>query len=153
VTPEKIRKAMESGLAMVCATCVKYWRGQDSPLALGKCTARGTCGSPIGGDAFSEYEGPLTKDKFLEWCFVCAAESDYAVRVRGKERLVGICKAHVHLLHELVPKSREANPEELLIKDGGTLLTLTELTGPRRKTLLQAMVDTEREWAAEAAVE
>jgi len=48
----------------------------------------------MAGDAFSDYEGPLSGALHL-WCFVCAQKSSFAIRVKNKRQIVGVCKTHL----------------------------------------------------------
>lgn len=48
----------------------------------------------MSGDAFTDYEGPLSTSMHL-WCFVCAQKADFGIRVKGRLRTVGACKEHI----------------------------------------------------------
>lgn len=104
--PLLVEAAVKSGLSAVCATCRKYWEGREKGLPEPRCTAVSKCGSPLAGDDFHEYVGPITE--FDRWCFVCASSSKYGVTVRGRSRVVGVCETHVRLLADLKPVSAEA---------------------------------------------
>lgn len=104
--PFLVEAAVKSGLSAVCATCRKYWEGREKGLPEPRCTAVSKCGSPLAGDDFHEYSGPITE--FDRWCFVCAAASKYGVTVRGRARVVGVCEKHVRLLADLKPVAAEA---------------------------------------------
>lgn len=108
----KIRVALASGLSMVCSTCMKYEAGQA--LGLDRCTAREGCGSPIAGDTFHEYDGPITD--FARFCFVCGEKPTKAIRVDGHVRVIGACTAHAEYVGKLTPvkKSLEVTPPKTL---------------------------------------
>jgi hypothetical protein len=101
------------------------------------------------GDTFSSYEGPMTD--FTGWCFYCAENSDYAVKVRSEERLIGVCKAHVSKLNELQGGQQEDATSVLLIHTPQDRIPLLQLLPKPKKGLLQVMQATEAEWAEEAA--
>lgn len=124
--PHLVEAAVKSGLSSVCATCSKYWAGREKGLPEPRCTAATKCGSPLAGDDFHEYDGPMRE--LDRWCFVCAQPSKYGLKVRDGKRLVGVCAEHVRLLAELKPidaavlspvllsSGRSLRPEEVLPK-------------------------------------
>lgn len=95
-----VRSAVASGLSIVCATCTKYQ--QAAAQGLSKCFAVDGCGSPIVGDTFHEYEGPITD--FLRFCFVCGGQATKGVRVKGHRRVIGVCSQHVDYVVTMAPK-------------------------------------------------
>lgn len=90
----KVGLAVQHGVSPVCATCSLYWRAREQGVPGARCLATTHCASPLGGDAFSSYQGPLG-GKFETWCFVCAEEADVGLRVGGLCRVVGVCKRHL----------------------------------------------------------
>jgi hypothetical protein len=94
----KIALAMASGLSAICATCTKYWEAQErgSP----SCGTKTGCGSPLVGDDFHEYDGPMKGSLHL-WCFVCGEKSRFGIRVKGKLNVVGACEKHISYIHKL----------------------------------------------------
>jgi hypothetical protein len=99
VSPEGAALAMASGLSAVCSSCAKYWEARDHGVPGSGCTTKVKCGSPMAGDTFSDYDGPL-KGVLHLWCFVCAHPSELAIRVGGKHHLVGVCKEHLKYLKD-----------------------------------------------------
>jgi hypothetical protein len=97
-------EAMRGGMSYVCAACRRYWEGRLRGTG-DRCTAQDGCGSPIAGDDFHEYEGPITS--FDRWCFVCAAAADFAVKPVGKGRAIGVCRTHLKFMEDLVPRDRD----------------------------------------------
>ena len=93
--PAKVAAAVSGGLSVVCATCENYWEARDKGVPGGRCMARDGCGSPIAGDVFHEYRGPMTQ--FDRFCFVCGSAATHAVRVDQYVRVVGICSSHVEM--------------------------------------------------------
>ena len=115
IDPAKISLARASGLSFICASCENYWNTQDLGNGETKCSAT-FCGSPIAGDTFSEYKGPVTNlDKF---CFVCGSDATHALRVTSSLRVVGCCNAHVELVKTLRPASLPPVNVVLISKDG-----------------------------------
>jgi hypothetical protein len=104
--PTKVAIAVSSGLSIVCATCENYWRARDLAKPGDQCMATEPCGSPIAGDVFHQYVGPMSQ--FDEWCFVCGSPSTQALRVKGFVRVIGCCNAHVHLVRDMRPEGKAA---------------------------------------------
>lgn len=98
--PAKVNLAMAQGLSAVCATCQKYWEARERGIPGDGCTSKMRCGSPISGDAFSDYDGPL-KGSLHQWCFVCAKQSDFGIRVTGRLTTIGVCREHVRYVENL----------------------------------------------------
>lgn len=141
----KVGLAVQSGLSSVCATCRLYWEARDRGLPEPKCLAKDGCGSPLKGDDFHEYAGPITN--FERWCFACGRDSKFGVRVQGRERLVGVCEEHVKWLDELRPvDSFELPGREVR---GGPVPT-GRLLG--RKTVAQAILEVEEFYAKKDGV-
>jgi len=105
IQPEKVATALKTGLCFVCALCEKYWEGIDRGSHT--CLSQGNCGSPIRGNEFDEYKGPLTE--LASKCFVCGNQSDFGVTVRGKWKIIGVCKSHVDLIKKLSPVMERAD--------------------------------------------
>lgn len=146
MNPAKVGLAVQGGLSTVCATCDRYWEARDRRLPEPQCLAKDGCGSPLKGDDFHEYAGPMTN--FERWCFACGADSRFGVRVHGRERIVGVCEDHVKWLSELRPmQGQDVAPHELR---GPTDLLRT---GPKRKTLAQAIFEVEDYYAKKNGTE
>lgn len=102
------------GTSFVCAMCTKYWAGKEIRTTTKKlihrirddqlCTADRDCGSPLGGDVFTAYDGPLTD--FARFCFVCGNASEFGVRVRNLVRVVGVCETHAKWFPHFEPKPK-----------------------------------------------
>lgn len=112
----KVALAVSSGVSIVCATCEKYWQGRDAGLPGDRCTAKTPCGSPIAGDVFHEYVGPITQ--FDRWCFACGSPATHALRVKSLVRVIGCCSSHLDLVRTLKPENRDAVVVSVLSKDG-----------------------------------
>lgn len=116
IDPAKIALAMKSGLSFVCSTCSKYWENQNTGIGNERCSAR-NCGSPIAGDVFSEYSGPVTA--FDRFCFVCGSDATHGLKVHGSVRVIGCCSKHVDLVKRLRP-SQLPPVNVLMVSDDGT---------------------------------
>jgi hypothetical protein len=139
---------IKQGVSPVCATCKRYVEGRERGLPRPKCTTRTSCGSPIAGDTFTQYEGPITD--FTKFCFVCSNEADKAIRVGERERMIGVCNAHLHYLDShYASKESEVNRLLTVIDGGGRRDLLQVLPKIKKSGLKQAMEDTEEEWAHE----
>jgi hypothetical protein len=137
-----IRLAIASGLSMVCATCAKWQAAHEKGLE--KCLAQDGCGSPIVGDTFHEYDGPITD--FLRFCFVCGNPATKGIRVHGHVRLIGACDKHVEYVAQLAPTAPP--PERDLLRtilspEGEGLAEKLLIPKPKR-TLAQALVEMEK---------
>lgn len=149
--PIKVAFAQRSGLSFVCSLCVKYWQARDRGIPGDQCLAESGCGSPIAGDDFHEYEGPLTA--FERWCFVCGDKSRFGVRarscVRPGVRIFGVCMKHVALLSKLRSVDATRQPEAEVREVGGTTKTVEQIVGRPPKSLVRAIHDAEREFSKE----
>jgi hypothetical protein len=130
--PAKIAVAVSSGLSIVCATCEKYWEARDKGIPDDRCLAVDGCGSPIAGDVFHEYRGPMTQ--FDQFCFRCGDRATHAVRVDNSVRVIGVCSAHVEMIKTLKPQGKRAPNVVLISKDGEK--QITEKDAPRRRQSL-----------------
>lgn len=117
----KVAAAVASGLSVVCATCENYWEARDKNVPDGKCLSRNSCGSPIAGDVFHEYRGPM--GRFDQFCFVCGNKASHALRVKHYVRVIGACSAHADFVKNMKPESKRAAVVTVLSKDGESLST------------------------------
>ena len=142
--PKGVEAEMRRGLSIVCATCRKYWRAKDAGLA--GCGEK--CFGPISGGNFAEYDGELPD--LERWCFVCGADSVYALQVGQEKRRVGVCQAHLTHLHELAAKDGLVRPGgQLYAARGGSMIRVERLIAKPPKTLASAIAATEEEWEEE----
>lgn len=133
---------MAQGLSAVCATCQRYWEARDRGIPGDACTTKIKCGSPIAGDVFSDYDGPLKSALHL-WCFVCAKRSDFGIQVTGRVGSVGICKDHIHYVEHLRPVGRPETRVEVQAARG-------EVPGsviPSKRSLADAINEVETYYA------
>ncbi len=92
----KVRRAIAAGWSFVCAFCVKAHRASDKGSET--CTVEldgKSCGGPIGGNDFPEYEGPMTPSLLAQKCFMCGEPSGAGIRVKGRLRVIGVCQEHL----------------------------------------------------------
>ena len=141
---ERVDEVLRQGVSPVCATCNKFWLARENGVPFPSCLVEKPCGSPISGDTFTHYEGPLTD--FDRFCFICARDSDQVVSLAGKERKLGICRDHVVLLGQL--EAQYKTEVLILVGAGGRESPLIQLS-PRKKGLFQAIAETEAEFQAE----
>lgn len=139
--PVRIAIEVSRGLSMVCATCENYWvvhdRGAD------RCQMVG-CGSPLAGDVFHLYRGPLADGGFAKYCFVCGGVPKHQLRVGRKSRLIGVCQQHVQMFNQLQPVGKEApslTSEILLAEAQDPVSGLFRPSG--KKTLAAAIQEVE----------
>lgn len=145
MNPLKIAEAVRGGLSPVCATCKKFWEGQERGLQ--GCTGR-SCAGPLSGKDFPEYEGPISD--FSRWCFVCGEESTCAVQAPQSIRMIGVCDTHIKMFRNS-PKDEEAHkaPENLEFKDSEGSASLDELAPKRKQTVFEKIAEVEAEFEKE----
>lgn len=125
------------GVSPICATCKRYWEGREKNLPRPTCTTQKPCGSPIAGDTFSQYDGPMTD--FTAWCFMCGHDSDFAVKVREEARVVGVCKGHVADLNHLIAAERADAASVLTVLSGSQRLPLLQLLPKPKPNVFDAI--------------
>jgi hypothetical protein len=130
LNPVKVALAVSRGLSAVCSTCEKYWDARDKGVPGDVCLATDGCGSPIAGDVFHEYRGPMTQ--FDRFCFACGNQATHAVRVDMYVRVIGVCEQHVNLVQTLKPEGKRAPNVVIVSKDGEK--RIAEDDAPQRKT-------------------
>lgn len=120
-------------VSIICQTCSKW--SQAQARGLDKCLAQDGCGSPIVGDTFHEYEGPITD--FLRFCFVCGADAKKGVAVKGHRRRIGVCLEHVPFVVGMAPKEQRRLPvlQRTLISDSGEVPAESIIPKKPEKTL------------------
>ena len=146
----KVALAVQGGLSPVCATCKKYWGARDRNIPEPRCLSVDNCAGPAGGDDFHEYDGPITD--FSRWCFACGEESAFGIQVYTRLRTIGVCKNHVRMLAEIRPLNQDGtealDAPKYLIKSKDGALTIREILGPEKPSLLKAIMEVEDHFAA-----
>jgi len=142
----KVALAVQGGLSVVCATCHRYWEGRDRGLLGDQCTSRTPCGSPLSGDDFHEYAGPMTA--FDQWCFVCGDSPACVIAKPSSSRRFGVCEKHKRMLPTLKPTNMQLPQEaQALVNIGGGIeKSLSTLLAPRKKTVWERIAETEAEF-------
>jgi hypothetical protein len=149
VDPQAAAMAMARGLSAVCVTCDKYWGARERGVPEDRCLSVDGCGSPIAGDDFHEYKGPITD--FLRYCFVCGRAAAKGVRAQGRFRICGICEQHLPLLHTLQPKNKPEPVRDPVVMNGKETDLAGRLFRPKKPGLFQAIMETEQYFAEQAA--
>lgn len=145
VNPAKIALAVQGGLATVCATCQRYWEARDRGVPGDKCTSKTGCGSPLAGDDFHDYDGPIAD--FSQWCFICGEDPVSFLESPGSTRIFGVCERHKPLLASLSPVGLEP-PQQVVVRDNGKRKLADELVRVR-KSVFDRIEETEREFEKE----
>jgi hypothetical protein len=97
------KRLMEMGFSFICANCTKMHTGiMRGEQHCGYALRGRVCGGPISGEAFQQYEGPLTKQTIAEVCFRCGADATELIEVKGKG-FVGACEQHIGMLKTMKP--------------------------------------------------
>ncbi len=107
--PVKVAVAVSKGLSAICASCTKYWDARDRGVPGDQCLAVKGCGSPLAGDCFHEYAGPLSDLSKL--CFVCGGVPKYGLRVGRLVRVIGVCEKHVKMVHGVRAEGQNTEPQ------------------------------------------
>ena len=143
----KVAQAVQGGLSPVCATCSKYWAARERGVPGDRCLAQNNCSGPAGGDDFHEYNGPITD--FSRWCFACGDDSAFGVQVHNRLRTIGVCKNHVRMLAEIRPlkDGEPGDAPKYLIKSKDGALTIRQILGPEKKSLIKAISEVEAHYA------
>jgi len=118
VDPTKVALAMANGLSAVCATCSRYWEARDRGIPGDACGSRVRCGSPMAGDTFSDYDGPLRGALHL-WCFVCSQQAHFGIRVNGRSQVIGACEEHIRYVEKYRPVGGPDTRVEVKSPKGG----------------------------------
>lgn len=139
--PNKVSLAMAQGLSAVCATCKKYWEARDKGIPGDACTTRIKCGSPIAGDTFSDYDGPL-KGALHLWCFVCAKQAEFGVRLNNRATVIGACKNHIRYVESLRAVGRPETQVEVQAAKGVPPSVI-----PTKRSLADAINEVENYYA------
>lgn len=130
--------ATARGVSAVCARCDHYWEGRARNLPGDSCTSIDNCASPLRGGCFHEYKGAITN--FTSLCFVCGVVPKIGIRVGVLLRPIGVCDKHVGW----VKKAEED------LRGGRKPLTIIgQSSVPEKKSIIDAMIETEQEWAEE----
>ena len=147
MAPQDVITEVRQGVSPVCATCKHYWSGRERGLPRPQCTTVLPCGSPIAGDTFSQYKGPITD--FEQFCFVCSREANFAVKVREEKRMIGICRDHVVLLSR-IEASVGDKAHLIQLTSGNGRLPLLQLLPKPKPSLFAAIAASEQEFDDES---
>ncbi len=107
--------------------------------------AKDGCGSPLKGDDFHEYSGPI--DDFGRWCFVCGEDATHGVRVKGRVRSVGMCTNHLKYLTELRSVDAIDVAVQSEVRGPRTTVGVERLIQSKKKTLGQSIYEVESYFA------
>lgn len=133
---------MAQGLSAVCATCKKYWEARDKGVPGDACMTRIKCGSPISGDTFSDYDGPL-KGALHLWCFVCAKRADFGIQLNSRAAVIGACKDHIRYVETLRAVGRPDTRVEVKAAKGSAPASVI----PTKRSLADAINEVEGYYA------
>lgn len=137
------------GVPLACASCTNYWDGKL--LGLPGCRIPGECGSPLVGDVFGQYNGPLTDDHLRDACYHCGGEGCVSIRVTGKRRLLNLCMEHfdtflrmcpVGLKGEALAAWKQREQRIVLTFPGGRVMSVAEYRKlPRKKSVVEQIAE------------
>jgi len=89
--PEELLK---KGFAFPCTVCAKMWRALDRGAEV--CEASMTCGGPMMGKSFPDYEGVLN-GSLVRFCFRCGRQASKLVSPPDGG-YIGVCDEHIKML-------------------------------------------------------
>jgi len=107
---EVIERTLAKGVPLTCASCKLYYEGD------GHCGRMQTCGGPLAGRDFPDYDGPIPKEKFVEVCLICGnPKAPYLIV--GLTTKFALCAAH-QSIYDKIPASEGviARPVNTLAK-------------------------------------
>lgn len=148
--PVRVALAMDGGLSAVCSTCRLYWEARERAVPGTQCLSKERCGSPLVGDTFHEYDGPMA-GALDRCCFVCGTPSKFGARVKGKPQVIGVCADHVALFDQLRAKGKETTPVRSGLVDANGR-PLSPVAAPK-KSLASAIKEVEDYYAKRDEVE
>ena len=101
---ENVKSDLEQGMAYVCSLCHKWLRAKERGESQCEAVHDGkSCAGPMAKMAFPQYEGPLEKAEWSNFCFWCGESSSAGIRVSGEFRMMGICERHLEVLETMSP--------------------------------------------------
>jgi hypothetical protein len=93
-------KALKMGLPVTCASCEHMFAAiTNGEPRCGKFL----CGGPILGRSFSDYKGPIPKERFATICLKCGSPNiTHKVIVVGKEQTFALCEIHKSIFDNIL---------------------------------------------------
>ena len=140
-------------VSVVCVTCKHYWHARDKQIPGTGCLGPRGCGSPMAGDNFHGYDGPVPRERLGDRCFRCGAPASYAMRVLGKAGYIGVCHDDLDFVVRtepvLPPGVLATLPDRVIVLGyNGRQYSLRELRDLPRKQTFWEFVDEVEEHAA-----
>ena len=93
----RILMARTQGVCFVCSLCQRWYEGEDRGFTdvIGdtRCASKNGCCGPVWGGSFLEYTGPLA-GYLHKYCYLCGKDASHAVRAKGIQVPIGLCKEH-----------------------------------------------------------
>ena len=90
--------ALAGGYPITCATCEHLKRAFDTDAD--DCGKVITCGGPIFGRAYPDYEGPLKPSDYESFCIKCGS-TDVTHHAYGGVRRFGLCFDHRNIFDKV----------------------------------------------------
>jgi hypothetical protein len=93
-----MQTAMAQGLPITCASCCHLATPEH---ALWRCNRLDTCGGPLSGRDFPDYDGVISRDRFQERCLCCGGENlSHTMIVPGTTTRFGLCALHAPIFEQ-----------------------------------------------------
>jgi hypothetical protein len=94
----RTKELLAKGMAFPCAVCVKMWAALDKGSEVCEVGLNGThCGGPMVGMSFPFYEGALSRDVLVKFCFRCGDPASKLVEPTDGG-IIGVCEKHLSML-------------------------------------------------------
>lgn len=145
-SPQRIKEAQQRyKLPIYCASCTKFWRARDLGIPAPGCLGT-SCGSPMGGHLFEQYEGPISDTE--RWCLICGNPSDKLVGLAGRPKFFGVCALHLPFVVRLAPKDPLLESRVPMVVKDRTGIEVAEklVEHPKSSGLVREMQATQEEW-------
>jgi hypothetical protein len=83
--------AVKAGFPITCASCKHFKNAQQTDAE--NCGRMLTCGGPIYGRSFPDYDGPISPEVFEKVCLICGSEH-VEFHILANLRRFGLCFKH-----------------------------------------------------------
>lgn len=108
---KRMTEAMSQGLPITCASCCHLTTPEHQ---LWRCSRQESCGGPLSGRDFPDYDGVISRARFQERCLCCGIdELSHVMLVTGSTTRFGLCAEHVEIFR--APKTIEGHTTDRII--------------------------------------
>lgn len=101
---KRLRLYRSQGYPIFCASCTKLPEGLGRGLK--NCGYTSTCGGPLAGKDFPDYQGPIPNDKKATICLICGHSQIVCQLAMNGKRALGLCAAHRSIFDNMTEQSQ-----------------------------------------------